>query len=130
VNQLKSMPSYETVKILLARIGPKLLNAEYKKGWTKENPCWGYCYIVSEAVYHYCVENTAPHCVNLGKEYGNHWFLLGINGVRDYTAEQFPFKVPYHLGRRRNFLQGSIKTPRGLISKRGYDMAVLMGLTN
>ena len=124
------MPQYEDVKAILAEIGPQLLSAEYKKGWTKGNPCWGYCYIVSEAIYHYCAEKTVSYCVNLGRGYGNHWFLQSINGVKDYTSEQFSFRVPYHLAQRRSFLQGSIKTPRGFISKRGYNMAVLMGLTS
>ena len=125
---LKPLPQKESVKARLQDLGPRLLKANYKAKWSEDNPCWGYCYLVSEAVYHYCLEKTVPRCVNLGEGYGNHWFLDKNGEPVDYTAEQFGFKVPHHKGIKRQFMKGSVKTERGAISKRGYEMARWLGL--
>lgn len=39
-----------------------------------------------------------------------------------------PLKVDHSIGRRQAFLRGGTKTNRGLISKRGKQMAIHLGL--
>ena len=125
---LQPLPRKEEVRARLRDLGPRLLKAEYKAQWSEDNPCWGYCYLVSEAIHHYCREETVPRCFDLGEGYGKHWFLDKNGEPVDYTAEQFDFKVPHHRASKRQFRKGSVETERGLISKRGYEMARWLGL--
>lgn len=120
----------ELVDRKLLELGNSMLKSPYKKLWTEDNPTWGYCYIVSEAIYHYIDGEYDSYCINLG-EYGVHWFLKDKNNgeIIDFTANQFKFDVDYSAGKRKAFLKGGIKTDRGWISKRGKQMAVHLGLT-
>lgn len=115
----------------LLELKGEMLSKKYKSLWKEENPTFGYCYIVSEALYHYYYdENILPFCINFGEPVGTHWFLKNANTkeIIDFTGDQFDFQVDYNLGKRRVFLQGGIKTDKGLISKRGYEMAKHLGL--
>lgn len=110
----------------LKLIGNKYLKSPYKEKWTSDNPTFGYCYVVSECLYHYCYKEYYPHYINMGEE-GTHWFLKDKQGdIIDFTAKQFDFKVDYSKAKRGTFFKGSIKTPKGFISKRGYKIAKIL----
>lgn len=120
----------EFVNEKLKELGDSMLKNPYKKQWTEDNPTFGYCYVVSEAIYHYGDGEYEPYCYNYGNEYGTHWFLKDKESgeVVDFTANQFPFEVDTSLFKRQAFLKGGMKTERGWISKRGKQMAIHLGL--
>lgn len=124
------MITQKFVNAKLIELGNKLLKKPYKDKWSADNPTFGYCYIVSEALYHFGGYNDPkPYVVNFGEEIGTHWWLLDADGlVIDYTSLQFDFEVDYSLGRRAVFFKGGIKTDKGYISKRGYEMAKILEL--
>lgn len=118
----------------LAKLGPVLLKPAYKKKWTEARPTTGYCYLVSEALFHYVLPDSFPNMINLG-EHGTHWFLrdryLKMNGryiVIDLTGNQFDFEVPYDKARRAAFYKGSVKTPNGFISHKGFLLSKYLKL--
>ncbi len=96
----------------------KLLSSDYCD-WKPSNPTYGYCYLVSEAIYHISEEILVPHIINLGSRFGVHWFLKYNDAIIDYTANQFNFSLDYKLARKCEFLNGSIETDKGFISIRG-----------
>ena len=112
----------------LTHIGPKFLHTEWKKKWTPKHPTTGYCYLISEIMYHYVLLNVQPYMLTM---MGNtHWFLKDIdkNTIVDHTAEQFSVPVPYEIAKRAAFYKGSISTHRGYISKRAFELAKEMGI--
>ena len=111
----------------LRKLGPSLLKEPYKSKWTKQNPTYGYCYIVSEALYHYGKQGLRPCCLSLGGGC-THWFLKDGDTILDYTAAQFSFSLPYEQAVGKGFMKGSVKTHRGFLSKRGYAMAEALKL--
>ena len=119
--------SQQYITDTLRGFGPWLLKPEWRRTWRTDRPTTGYCYLVSEALYHYTVPDTQPFVVNLG-DAGTHWFLRDIATGRiiDYTGDQFDFPVPYDRGRRCAFFRGAVTAPRGLISKRGFSMEKLL----
>lgn len=114
----------------LKTLGNSLLKKPYKDDWTKDNPTYGYCYVVSEALYHYVEGEVKPYCISLGDGL-THWFVK-INGKPvDLTGEQFTNKsivIDYNKAIGKGFFKGSIQTDKGFISKRGYEIAKLLGL--
>lgn len=122
-------PTKSDVRNKLIQLGSSLLKGNYVNNWSKNNPTYGYCYIVSEALFHYLNEdNIEVYCMNFGHPYGTHWFLKVNNEVIDYTDEQFPFEVPHEKAKRKGFFKGSVKTDKGFISRRGYEMAKILKL--
>jgi hypothetical protein len=115
----------------LVNIGDKMVKKQYRDEWSKDNPTAGYCYILAEALYHYVYPNAKSYCLNLDEEgyegLGTHWFLKDNGKIIDFAGEQYDFDIPYSKARRRAFLQGSVDTKRGNISKRGYELARLLG---
>lgn len=61
----------------------------------------GYCYVACEALYFILGgKSNGWYMVEIDLSYCNHWFLANEDGsILDPTADQFPFPVPYHLGR-------------------------------
>lgn len=114
----------------LIELGPELLKPRYKKNWSKDNPTYGYCYQISEALYHYYpkYEKLNPYVINFKNEYGTHWFLSDLNEIVDFTYQQFLFEVDYSLGKHCMFQPGKIKTNRGLISSNSHQMATVLEL--
>lgn len=124
------IPSKYLVYNKLKELKTNLLQKQYEKGWNETNPTYGYCYIVSEAIYHYSEEkNIKAYCMNLG-DMGTHWFLKLDEKIIDYTSDQFPFELDYAKAIGKGFMKGSIKTSNGYISKRGYEMAKHLELTS
>lgn len=121
--------NYITEKLRV--LNGELLSKQYKSSWNALNPTFGYCYIVSEAIYHYAdLKEFVPYCINFGDSVGTHWFLRNVETgeILDYTRDQFNFTVDYTLAKRRTFLKGGTQTSKGYISKRGYEMAIHLEL--
>lgn len=120
--------SHYFVEQKLLKIGNSLLKEPYKSNWCSDNPTYGYCYIVSEALYHFLPEkNVSAYCMNLG-EIGTHWYIKKNDEIIDFTASQFDFPIDYTKSVRKGFFKGSVQTNRGYISKRGYKIAELLEL--
>ena len=118
-----SLPSKTEVDKALRTLGGALLKQPWRDMWSSERPSTGYCYLVSESIYHFASIRTFPYFINLGK-HGTHWFLHSKEtGIVDMTGDQFDFTVPYGQARRGNFYKGKIQTPRGFISQRGFQVA-------
>jgi len=106
----------------LRKMGKKFLKPQYKDQWTPERPTTGYCYVVTEIVYHHLApEGCRPYVMKTG-ENETHWFLKCPDGrVIDLTNDQFDKPVDYAQGKPQNFQTKEI-------SKRGKVLADLLGL--
>ena len=124
------MITREKIEQTLKEIGPNLLKPKYRKEWSKDNPTYGYCYIVSEVLYHYVYENVVPCVINYGEGIGTHWFVKDrdTGKVFDFTEKQFNFSVEHEVGLPKGFMKGKYKTNKGYISQRGYQLAQHLGL--
>ena len=103
---------WDALKIM----GPTYLKPKFRKYWTPECPVAGYCYVVSEVLYHimkehghefaaYVMKVQMPGVYNEPDEVITHWFLKSPKGkIVDFTREQFPFKLNYEKGIRKFFL--------------------------
>jgi len=107
----------------LREMGPKYLKERYRERWTPERPTTGYCYVVSEVLYHYeAPEGSKPYVVRMHDGNETHWFLKDPKGrVIDFTADQYDEPVPYDKGKPCAFLTKQL-------SKRGRVLADLLGL--
>lgn len=83
-------------------MGKKYLKQPYKDLWSADNPTLGYCYVVSEFLYHEFPGKYIPYVMKI--ENGTHWFLKDVEGnIVDYTVEQFNNKLNYSLARQAAF---------------------------
>jgi hypothetical protein len=134
----------------LQLVGDVMLKSEYRSKWSVDNPTYGYCYLVSELLYHYVYPNSKSYTIDLssvGED--THWFLKNNGKIIDYTGIQFQyitpnknnegrffdfengdytFKVPYPKARRTAFFDGKYRTTRGLISERSVQLGEKFGL--
>lgn len=117
----------DTVNEKLRELGNKFLKEPYKSQWSEDNPTLGYCYIVSEAIFHYGgLENPTPYVISF-PEGGTHWFIKDGDKIYDFTSEQFDFPVDYSKANRCPFFKGGVETPNGkFISKRGHVIAQML----
>jgi hypothetical protein len=105
----------------LRQMGTKYLKPPWRKEWSKERPTTGYCYVVSEVIYHYLAPKGSRPFVIKNENY-NHWFIRDPDGSPiDQTADQFDEPVDYTLGKPHNFRTKPI-------SNRGRVLAELLGL--
>lgn len=126
----EELPDKKFVHDKLRILGNSLLRSPYKQQWSEENPSLGYCYVVSEAFYHYSnlEDKLTPYVMSFPNG-TTHWFLRTSDGkIIDYTADQFPFKVDYSKATRCPFFKGGVETSKGFISKRGQQVAELLEL--
>ena len=118
----------ELIKEAILKDQGSLLKPKYRKEWTEENYLRGYCYLVSEVLYHYvdAFKDYRPFMIYMS-ETDTHWFLMNekTRDIADYTADQYP-AIPYQLAMKRMFFKGSIQTERGYISKNGYKLAKML----
>lgn len=111
----------------LSQLGDTLVHDDYKNFWTKEKPTTGYCYILSEVLYHYLDLGLEPYSMEVHN--GTHWFLGNKFGyVLDLTANQFNYDLNYSKAIQKDFYKGTIKTTKGYISERGYKLAKYLKL--
>lgn len=94
----------------LIYMGPDLLKPQYRDTWSVQYPTRGYCYNVTEFVFHYnkkFLEGFYPYVLGgIPNETGNHRYLMNDEGlVIDLTADQFPNweLVDYHNGKKNMF---------------------------
>jgi hypothetical protein len=111
----------------LTAIGPAYLKPSYREKWTSENPTFGYCYLISEILYHFVYPKSKSYCLNLGP-LGTHWFLKNDGVIIDWTKDQFDFAIPYEKARGCGFFKGSTRTERGYISKNAHQLGMVLGL--
>lgn len=104
-------------------MGAKYLKHPYKEQWIPERPTTGYCYVVSEVVYHFLApKGSKSYVLRTGKN-ATHWFIKQPNGkIIDLTSDQFDTPVDYEKGKAQAFLTKKI-------SKRGAMLANLLGLS-
>ncbi|MNV55184.1 hypothetical protein D3C71_1474100 [compost metagenome] len=78
-------------------------------------------------VYHFTdAKNIGAYCISLD-DGDTHWYVIADGKVLDFTAEQFLNEhIPYEKAKRKGFFKGSIKTDRGYISKRAYQIAKII----
>lgn len=110
-----------SVSSILAIIGPTFLKPEWASKWTKDRPTTGYCYLISEILYHYIYLYSKPRVLKING--GTHWFLVDGGEVIDWTGDQFDLVIPYSDARACGFFKGSVETKRGMISKKAYLLA-------
>jgi hypothetical protein len=103
----------------------KLLKPKFQRLWSEENHLRGYCYLVSEWVWHYVpiADSLTPRMLYVGEE--THWFLQSDeNGdVIDLTAGQYNFPLDYTVATKRAFFKGAIQTNKGWISRNGHKFS-------
>lgn len=105
----------------LSLLNGELLKPEYRKLWSIEKPTTGYCYILSEAIYHYCNGTFEIYYIKVNNQ--THWYLMQQNNIIDFTANQFDCYIDYSKGKHIGFLKGKYKTDKGYISARGKALA-------
>lgn len=87
----------------LKEMGSKYLVVDKDK-WSSEKPTTGYCYVVSEVVYHYYAPRGTRPARLENSERSSHWFLVYPgNVVIDLTLDQNPEPFDYHKAEFRNF---------------------------
>ena len=122
-----NMTKQDVIEKLRALNGEMLKNP-YRQQWSADNPSLGYCYIVSEAIFHYIDAEVKAFCISMG-EAGTHWFVKVDGDIVDFTSDQFDTPVDYSKAVGKGFFKGGIKTDKGYISKRGHAMAIHLGFT-
>lgn len=131
VNPAKlELVSVDLVESVLRELGSSMLKKPYKDMWSEGNPTLGFCYVVSEALFHYSgLRNLTPMVLSF-PEGGTHWWLKTADGdIIDFTSGQFDFAIDYESGVRCPFFKGGVATEHGFISKRGQIVAEALGLT-
>lgn len=150
-NEAQQIINQQWVIEKLSEVGDSMLKEEYKKNWAPSNPTYGYCYLISELLYHYVYPKSKSYSINMNQfgEY-THWFLKDRDTIIDYTGIQFAdiqtynpevhgkffdfknvdltFKIPYPKARRTVFFDGKYKTKRGTISERSVYLGEKVGL--
>jgi len=151
IDDAKSFINQDWVIHKLKEVGSELLKPEYRHNWSSDNPTYGYCYLVSELLYHYVYVNSTVYHLNM-TAFGEyvHWFLKEDGKIIDLTGIQFNyikpyseeyqgrffdfseddgiFLIPYAKAKRGVFFDGKYKTPRGLISDRAVVLGEKFGL--
>lgn len=61
---LKILMDQDYINLKLSKLGDNLVHKDYKKYWSSDNPTSGYCYILSEALYHYLNLGLEPYSIN------------------------------------------------------------------
>lgn len=73
---VNTLPTEEFVLERLRSLGNVLLKKPYKSMWSEGNPALGYCYVVSEAFYHYGnIEGKLTPQVISFADGSTHWYL-------------------------------------------------------
>lgn len=121
------------VNYKLRKLGNSLLDDKYKSLWSEEYPTTGYCYILSEVIYHYTKGNYKVYRFTYDNGTKSHWYLKNNGSHLDLTMNQFypimDYRGDFGQGEEEevSFYEGTIKTPKGKISERGYKLAQYLG---
>lgn len=110
----------------LLRMGKTHLKKEMKDSWSPDNVTRGYCYVVSEMVYHYFNDGSLRPFIltNIPDEPISHRYLMSDDMIIDLTGDQFKNKtINYSLGKPSPFMwvKGGGPSKRTVELKRIYD---------
>lgn len=108
----------ESLHTALKGMGADFLVVDKHK-WSSDKPTTGYCYVVSEVVYHfYAPRGTKPaRLENAGTS--SHWFLVYPgNMVIDLTLDQNPEPFDYHKAEYRDFYTADISARARVLAKK------------
>lgn len=123
------MTLQESIKAAILLDNGNLLKPKFKKEWEKSNYQRGYCYLVSEVLYHFIAEfkDFTPRMMYIDPG-ETHWFLMNeeTGEIADYTSAQYPFVLEYTLSTKRAFFNGSVPTARGYASKNSVKLYNLL----
>jgi len=102
----------------LREMGPLQLKEKYRSQWSPEKPTSGYCYIVSEVIYHhFAPEGTKSYRLELIHD--SHWFLKYPNGeIIDLTADQNLEDYKYDSAIEKPFITKKISRRGKLLAKK------------
>ena len=102
-------------------MGKNHLKSQWRDQWTEDRVTTGYCYPVSEVVFHFTNRNTDSYILK-NSDNTTHWFLRTKTGrVIDLTADQIDGYFDYDSGVQRRFMTKEI-------SMRGKILAMLIGV--
>lgn len=119
---LNILMDQDYIDFKLTQLGNALVHDNYKMFWSKDNPTAGYCYVLSEVLYHYLDLDLEPYSIDVHN--GTHWFLGNKFGyILDLTANQFDYELDYSKAIQKDFYKGTIQTNKGFISERGHNLA-------
>ena len=100
------MDALDVLERALITMGPKYLKKEYRDSWTEDNPAYGYCYVVSEMIYHMALKmgiKLQPFIVKVDDN--THWFLKNSEAkIFDFTKEQYDHDIDYSDAKPHAFL--------------------------
>lgn len=112
----------EIFEKLKKNLSQDLLLPKYKDG---KHPLSGYCYIVSEALYHILggkIEGLTPMFIK--HENINHWWIRGPKSeIWDFTANQFNKTIDYSKSVPKGFLTKTpCKRTQLLLQRSGFEV--------
>jgi predicted DNA-binding protein (MmcQ/YjbR family) len=109
---------YKLSRKIIKHLSSDLLLSKYKEK-NKKNPLFGHCYVASETAYHLFAKKAGYKSFHLFHELSSHWFLKNNDDkIIDLTADQFSWKPPYHLAKRKAFLTNKPSKRAKILMKR------------
>ncbi len=97
----------------LIALGAKNVRKQYRHLWSEKNPAFGYCYVISEFLFHCLTEPTVPKVIPTAA--GLHWFLQLSNGQPLDLAKDDEYD--YAKGVRRPFMTQRMSKRAQLLAK-------------
>jgi len=97
---IKSADFRQKLNEALVSMGKHNVHKQYRQQWSPEKPYLGYCYVVSELLYHILDKRAIPKV--MPNDEGKHWYLELLDGnPLDLTSDE---ELDYSVGKRGNFL--------------------------
>jgi len=98
-------------------LGKKNVRKQYRHLWSEEHPYFGYCYVVTELLYHLSDKRVTPKVIPTTA--GKHWYVELPNGdPLDLAQDQ---EYDYSTGVKRFFMTQ-------VMSARTKQLKEIMGL--
>lgn len=131
-NSMELIFNQEYINDKLRELGNCLIRDEYKSLWSEDSPTTGYCYILSEVIYHYTNGDYKIFRFSYDNNTKSHWFLKRNGEVIDMTFNQFDNEDNFDKSEEKEteFYEGIFETPKGKISERGYNLAKYLGFVD
>lgn len=101
----------------LLLLGRKNVRKNYRHLWSEENPSFGYCYVITELLYHLSDRVATPKTIATSE--GKHWYIELPDGTTlDYAKDNI---YDYSQGKKSSFMTVQM-------SARARKLKDLMGL--